>query len=238
MVPGLLASWFAMGGKIAPATEYLERARQRDPAGTLTLAAALFVNPDQPSPATLRALQEARPVHWLTRVSMGRALSGAGRAEEAERSYRSALELAPEQAVPHRLLAQFLGDHGRRPEANAEYRVALELDRGDVDTRLQLSVLLDHSGATRDAIQVLEGLDPPRRTAELHDQLGRFYDAVDRPELALREYRAAVGAGRTGGALELRLATVLQRLGKEDEARLHLSRAVSHVGEPRRSPSR
>jgi TolB-like protein/Tfp pilus assembly protein PilF len=65
---------------------------------------------------------------------------------------REALELDPDFAEAHALLAEVLQEQWHWPEAEAEYRRALELNPNDADTHGRFSVWLVSQGRTDDAV--------------------------------------------------------------------------------------
>jgi Flp pilus assembly protein TadD len=91
-------------------------------AGALALAAALLV-------VGLPLVAEA-PMRAEARFNLGRALSDAGRAEEAIAEYRRALELDPRHAAAHNNLGVRLSAAGRRAEAAREFEAAIAADPG------------------------------------------------------------------------------------------------------------
>ncbi len=61
-------------------------------------------------------------------VGLGQALDFKGRATQAEAAYRTALDLDPQSAEAHQLLAAHLYSYGRATEAISEWRAVLALE--------------------------------------------------------------------------------------------------------------
>jgi tetratricopeptide (TPR) repeat protein len=108
-------------------------------------------------------------------VQEATAAAQADRLVDAERLYRQALELAPEEAALHGQLAAVLARAGKRDEANVALRRQVELGGASDESRRAVAA----SGEARDAQR-------GRATAELQD-LGRWGTQIER----FREIRAA-----------------------------------------------
>ena len=101
-------------------------------------------------------------------VQEAAAAAQANRLNDAERSYRQALELAPEEAVLHGQLAAVLVRAGKMDAANAELRRQLELGGSGEEARRALA----------DSTQVREARRN-QANAELQD-LGRWGNEIER----------------------------------------------------------
>jgi len=102
------------------------------------------------------------------------------RLSDAERLYRQALELAPDEAGLHGQLAAVLVREGKRDDANAELRRQLELGGAGEDSRRAVAASNDVQDARRE-----------RATAELQD-LGRWGNQIER----LKEIRSSQAISR------------------------------------------
>lgn len=103
----------------------------------------------------------------------------AGRLDQAERHFRRAIELAPENPSGHHNLGAVLGLQGRHPEALPALERAIELDAGLIDAHFDLAMAYFHLQRSDQAIASLDRvvrLDPGdrvarrRRAALLHAQ--------------------------------------------------------------------
>jgi Flp pilus assembly protein TadD len=124
----------------------------------------------------LRAAVQVSPADPEAWALLGNALFEAQRYEEAERSYRSALELDHGSRPVRRSLAQLAVRRGRLPEAERLLReLAIEVP-GDPDPQLALGALLaargDPNGAKAVFYRALAAA--PRHPAALYD-LGRTH---------------------------------------------------------------
>ncbi len=111
------------------------------------------------TPNLARALEEqqrlvaADPRDAAALNDLGNLLQLAGRTEEAEAAYRSALEAAPERVSARYNLALLLHRAGRRSEALAEYRTVAEHDPAHAWARYQIGALYEAQGDERRAVR-------------------------------------------------------------------------------------
>jgi TolB-like protein/Flp pilus assembly protein TadD len=129
----------------------------------------------------------------------------------AEREFRRAIELAPDQPAPHRFFAYFLSNMGRHDEALQEAGVALELEPTSIITRARFGQFLYQAGDYGQALERLRDaskLDPDFWLTRFN--LGRVYERLGQYSDALIELRAAAerarGNGDVWGALGYTLA--------------------------------
>ena len=131
------------------------------------------------------------------------------RFEDAERSFRQAIRLAPREARWRRNLADTLLRQGRPEEARGEYEQALALTEqqlaltpGDSDLRVQRTLYLARAGRCVDAIAESDRLEAELQpTAQLLKDLARPPALCGRPDKAITRLRAAVSAGITAARL-------------------------------------
>jgi len=136
--------------------------------------------------------------------------------EEAEREYKQAIQLAPNNATAHGSYAAYLGSMGRFDEALAEARKADELmpshDTDFVLARIHYS-MHRYDEATEYSKRSL------KKKGNLlgHFLLGFVYVAQQKYDEAIAEFKRAVGFGNNAGALAA-LAYAYAMGGKKDEA--------------------
>jgi tetratricopeptide (TPR) repeat protein len=111
----------------------------------------------------------------------------AGRADEAQQTYRDALQRDPTLVSARINLGRLLHNANRTAEAEALYRAALEQDPGNVLATFNLGVALEDQGLTDAAI------DAYRRTlaideayADAHFNLSRLLETAGDKRAALR----------------------------------------------------
>jgi Flp pilus assembly protein TadD len=155
---------------------------------------------------------------------LGFVLEREGLPDEAADLYRKALELDPALASAHYNLAASLARRGELTAAEREFRAALAQDRSAA-AYTGLGLVLAQQGRVDDAVASLEAAieaDPNHGAA--YDQLGTVLADAGRLDKAAADYRALVGAEPTA-ANHRKLAQVLMRLGRTDEARRELELA-------------
>lgn len=169
-----------------------------------------------------------RPDHALAHFWRGLALEQAGRWRgEADRDYRRAVELEPDNFEFRLRLAGYLSPRG---EFAAEARELLERLRAEQpdhpDVLRPLGVALLDAGEVDAARPVVERLVAVRPgDGEALAVLGQLELAADRVPDAERHLRAAVARSPGSHAAHWRLSQCLLRLGKTDEAKAEADRA-------------
>jgi hypothetical protein len=150
-----------------------------------------------------RRVAAAHPRSVRARVNLGNAESQLGRRAEAERAYRSALEVAPDDRDALNNLAWLLLEEGSRIEEAEVLAGLAALSPGpgqgvarDTLGRIQLA-----RGRCRDAEATFaEGLGssvplPPEARADLLEGLGQAQRACGNAAAARASFQAAIGAG-------------------------------------------
>jgi Flp pilus assembly protein TadD len=124
--------------------------------------------------SVLRVAVQVDPGDWGAWSQLGNALFEAQRYEEAEKSFRTALELDRTLRPVRRSLAQLAVRRGRLPEAERLLRALVEEDPREPDAQLALGTLLAARGdlpGARSAFQAALAA-APRHPAALYN-LGR-----------------------------------------------------------------
>jgi tetratricopeptide (TPR) repeat protein len=137
------------------------------------------------------------------------ALVALGRAAEAERSYRRAMELRPTWALPPAALGLLLArTPGREREAEAPLRRALELDPKNLTATVALAELRTRSGDAAESLALW------RRAAELKPDDATLWVERGRAERAAKDAPAALQS--FARALELDASNADARLARAD----------------------
>jgi len=177
-------------GKYRAALEFLRRASLALPAPELYLllarAAALARAPviAQEAVDWLRAHTDSSAQRCL---DLGSIYMSLGNLAGAEREYREAVELAPEQAAIHHAVATLFVEQGDATTAELAFRAALEQDPSYWPSLNDLGLLLLSLGRPEEAVQLL------RQAVTL-----RSGEATSRLNLAL----ALLSAGSRAAALQ------------------------------------
>src|SRR5262245_26865705 len=119
---------------------------------------------------------------------IGSLKSASGEATDAERSFRSAVALAPKNVVAHLALANYLMSAGKPAEAEASLRQALALDPDNELANRGLVAFYTASNRARDAEPYLKKLalndKSPKATYKI--ALAEFFAQTGRPADALK----------------------------------------------------
>ena len=171
--------------------------------------------------------QEPENPQW--RYHRGRICFEAGRYEDAEQAFLKALELNSTLTDVHNFLGAVYNEMGRKSEAEQAFRLVLEDPAYPTPEKayFNLGRLYDSQG--RDE----EGVDSLRRAVEInpkyyaaHFQLASLLDRMNKLEEAASEYEVAAPGFRTSGDYHYQLGFVYFRLGRKDQARDSLRRAI------------
>ena len=174
-----------------------------------------------PKPTTgSRSRSSRSPRSTTTSGSCSNARACRGGGEQ----YRKALELDPESASAHYNLAASLARSGEFAEAERHFRAALERSP-NTQTYTGLGVVLWQQGRVDEAIASLQSaIEADPKNAAAYDQLGTILVEQGKLEEAASNYRALI-RNRPSAAAHQKLAQVLTRLGRTDEARKEMEMA-------------
>jgi tetratricopeptide (TPR) repeat protein len=143
----------------------------------------------------------------------------------AEQMAMRALALDPESVEAHHSYALLLMAMGRFPEAIAHIERAASLDPLAPAVQSNFGRILYRAGRFEHAVSRLERaleLEPGMRG--VYSRLGDVYDQLGQYERALEAYDRS---GLRGPAHQARVARILARMGRSDEARLLLQSLAS-----------
>jgi serine/threonine protein kinase/tetratricopeptide (TPR) repeat protein len=138
----------------------------------------------------------------------------------AEREYKRAIELTPNDPQPRDFYSWFLAPLGRNDEALAEARRAQQLDPVSVEASVFLGAVLVFNRQYDEAIKQLPStldLDPNYWYA--YDFLGRAYEQLGRLPEAIAAYRKAFELEKDNAENWANLGHAYAASGKPDEAR-------------------
>ena len=151
--------------------------------------------------------------------SLGLALAGMGRTDEAIAHYRKALRIKPDFAKAAYNLGVALESQGRLDDAIAEYREAARIDRNHAEIHNNLGYALYRLGRRDEAIaeyrQALE-IDP--NSAEAYGNLGNALLQERKIDEAIANFREAVRLQPELAEARSNLGNGLAAQGKIDEA--------------------
>jgi tetratricopeptide (TPR) repeat protein len=136
--------------------------------------------------------------------------------EKAEREYKLAVQLAPNDAAVHSSYATYLASMGRFDEAIVEAKKAGDLSQAPA-TDFALSRIYYRMRRYDEALEYNRRSLNKEESAISHFGLGFVYVAQQKYEGAIAEFKSAVAVDNNGGGLAA-LAYVYAMHGKRDEA--------------------
>jgi tetratricopeptide (TPR) repeat protein len=156
---------------------------------------------------------------------LGFVLERQGLLDEAGEMYRKALKLDPGSASAHYNLGSLQARSGEYAEAESHLRKALE-KRPNSQTYTGLGIVLWQQGRVDEAIASLHAaINADPKYADAYEQLGTILVEQGKLEEAVANYRLLVRY-RPSAAAHQKLAEVLMRLGRTDEAHKEMTKAT------------
>ena len=169
-----------------------------------------------------------RPDNARARNNLGKALLKRGRAEEAAVHFAEAVRLHAGFPVARRNLGLVLLQLGRNKEAIAQSSEAIRLDPGSWDAHHELGVALYREGQIDDAVvQYREALRLKSDLPAVNFRLG-FLLYEDGDYIPAAEcFRQELALNPAYSDANLFLGQTLRNLGREEEAIVHLRKAIA-----------
>lgn len=137
----------------------------------------------------------------------------------AEREFRCAIDLNPNEASTHRFFGHFLSNMGRHDDGLREVRRALEIEPLSIVTNARLGQFLYHAGEYAQALEQLENtieLDP--NFWMTHLVLGRVLEITGKRAEAINALRKAQTLSKTSAETQAALGYALADSGETAEA--------------------
>jgi tetratricopeptide (TPR) repeat protein len=163
--------------------------------GQLRTALRPVTGVDPADPAALRAAVAAHPGNYGIHLAYGRTLAATKDKAAFEPLERAAalVPVATGDESPHALMAELAVQLGDEARALREYQAWLEHDHTTVEAARKLAALADKLGNTEAAAlgySRVVALDPSDAAA--HTGLGRLALKKNQPDMAVREFKAAL----------------------------------------------
>jgi tetratricopeptide (TPR) repeat protein len=150
--------------------------------------------------------------------------------EEASEMFRKSLELDPQSASGHYNVAGSLARDGEYEAAEAHFRAALK-ENPDAQAYTGLGYVLGRQGRVDEAITSLrEAIEADPEHPAAYDQLGTILAEQGKFEEAASDYRHLLRI-QPSPAAHRKLAQVLMRLGRIEEAKKEMAKALDPTAE-------
>lgn len=219
-------------------------------AGKIDVAAQLYqrvleLEPEQPyalhllGEILLRRKDHARALDLITRAvakltdhpeahnNLAAVLQALGRSDEAERTYRRAIELNPALAVAHSNLGALLLAQGRREEAEAELQRALAHAPGLADAHLNLGNLRRQAGDLAGAEACYRrAIAAAPQHANAYANLGLALAGQGKTDAALDSYLKAAALDPALPEIQLNIGKLYTDQGRHRDAEACYRRAI------------
>lgn len=184
---------------------------------------------DRPAEAVdlYRRLIELEPDELAHRNNLGTTLRQAGDLAGADQAYRHALLIQPENPTALTGLGMLRWHQGDAVETRNLLLAACRLDPGLPEPRIYGALACHECADNENALRLLEGYaDWPYFGPVFEADLALALVQVERSEEAERRLRALLAHPEAAGIARLRLAGLLERLNRLDEAEAMLDEAV------------
>ena len=154
-------------------------------------------------------------------------LKNLGKLQEAENSYRKAIEIEPDLTEAHYNLGIILNDLGKLQEAENSYRKAIEIKPDLAEAYSNLGNVLINLGKLQDAeLSYRKAIELKPGFAEAHYNLGIILKDLGKLQEAEISYRKAVELKPDYAEAYSNLGIILKDLGKLQEAEISYRKAV------------
>lgn len=149
-----------------------------------------------------------------------------GRVEEAANTCRAALSINPSAPRMHYALGQLMRQQGRFKDAAVAYEVAMEQGYANPDLYSNLAEVWFDYGDTEKAIDSLKtGICRHPDHSRLHELYAKMHWELQRSGDPVEHLRQRTREHENNTDLWVALVSMLDRLGRQDEARYELGKA-------------
>ena len=158
----------------------------------------------------------------------GAALQNAGKKDEAEQAYQTALTFDPDYTKVHIGLAKLYADEAKFDRAKVQYEEAIRTEPRNAEFRVGYAYLLERMGqGDQVEAQYRAAADLNPKSPRAHYNYGAFLDKAGRVDEAIAQYETALGLDSKYADAHCDLGTALMTKGKLDEAMEHYRAAAA-----------
>ena len=191
-----------------------------------TLRSRMEASPLMDGKRFTRAIENAYRQIWQrscgnaeAHCNLGTVFEELGQLDNAEASYRKALEIKPELAEAHSNLGNVLRGLGRFDEALASYHRALEIKPDYAEAHYNLGNALRSLGQLNEAVaSYVRALEIKADFAEAHYNLGNTLHDLGQLDDAVEFFQRALAIKPTYAEAYCNLGTALEEFGQLDQA--------------------
>ncbi len=154
-------------------------------------------------------------------------LKNLGKLQEAEFSYRKAIEIKPNYADAHINLGNVLNCLGKLKEAELSYRKAIEIKPNYAEAHSNLGNVLNGFGKLKEAeLSTRKAIELKPDYAEAYSNLGNILNDLGKSDQAELSYRKAIELKPEFAKAHSNLGGILCDLGKLQDAELSCRKAI------------
>ena len=154
-------------------------------------------------------------------------LQGLGKSQEAELSYRKAIEIKPDYAEAHSNLGNILKNHGKLKEAESSYRKASKIKPDFAEAHSNLGNILSDLGKLKDAeFSYRKAIKLKPAFYKAHFNLGNVLRDLGKLKEAELSTRKAIAIKPDFAEAHYNLGIILKELGNLKEAELSQRKAI------------
>ena len=154
-------------------------------------------------------------------------LQGLGKSQEAELSYRKAIEIKPDYAKAHYNLGNVLSDLGKLQDAEFSYRKAIEIKPDYAEAHSNLGNILKNHGKLQDAeFSYRKAIEIKPDYTEAYSNLGNVLSDLGKSLEAEFSYRKAIEIKPDFAEAHSNLGNILKNHGKLQDAEFSYRKAI------------
>ena len=154
-------------------------------------------------------------------------LKNLGKSEEAEASFRKAIEIKPDYAIAHSNLGMILRNRGHLKEAELSTRKAIELKSDLADAHSNLgNILIDLGNLQEAKLSLLKAIEINPNSADAYLNLGKIFRYLGNLQEAKLSLLKAIEINPNSADAYLNLGKIFRYLGNLQEAKLSLLKAI------------
>jgi tetratricopeptide (TPR) repeat protein len=175
----------------------------------------------------LRKAVHLEPNNAAYNISLGKALFGLGKVDEAALAFRAAVKAEPESSEAHVYLGMALRGQSEFDEAKTHLEKAIELDKTNGRAYFELGVIAGAQSKAEEAEQALaKAVKLSPNESQFWYAYGEVFRSTDRADEAINAYKKAVELDPPYPKAQQKLGLLLVERKQYDEAEVVLTQAI------------